>query len=302
MHYYGGIESGGTKFVCIIANEPHQILSEVKFPTTTPRETLEKVVSFFTSEIKEKQIHLRGIGIGSFGPLDLNPNSPTYGFITTTPKPGWANVDIVGLIFKALHVPISLDTDTNTAALSEKRWGAGKDVEDILYLTIGTGIGGGAVINGKPLHGLVHPEMGHMLIQHDIDKDPFKGCCPFHGDCFEGLASGPSILNRWGKKAEDLPLDHPAWDLEADYIALALENLVCTLSPQKIILGGGVMHQEQLFPLIRTKLKKLLNNYIQSPVILEDIDNYIVQPKLGDQAGVLGALLLALLEDQQEPF
>ncbi len=289
--WYGGIEAGGTKFVCAVASDPENILAEIRFPTTTPDETLGKAITFFQEQAQ--QVQIEGVGIAAFGPVDLNPHSDTYGYITKTPKKGWTNTDFVGTIQRALNVPIGFDTDVNGAALGEQRWGAAQGLDSFLYLTIGTGIGGGGMAGGKLLHGLVHPEMGHMRIPHDLQKDPFPGLCPFHGDCFEGLAAGPALNARWGQLAETLPDDHPAWELEAEYIALALNNLIVTHSPQRIILGGGVMAQPQLFPLVRQRVLALLNGYVDAPEILENIDAYIVPPALGNMAGILGAIALA---------
>ena len=293
MKLFGGIEAGGTKFICIVASGPDNIVAETRFPTTTPEKTLKQEVDFFQEQSKKLNEPISAIGIACFGPVDLDPSSPTYGFITSTPKPSWSNTDMVGTIRKAMDLPVAMDTDVNAAAVGEGTWGAGKDLDDFIYLTIGTGIGGGGVINGKTMHGLVHPEMGHMRIPHDMQADPYTGACPYHGDCFEGLAAGPSLKERWGQAGETLPLDHPAWQLEANYIALAVQNLVCTLSPKRVILGGGVMQQANLLPLIRMKVSEYLNNYVQSPAILDDIDHYIVAPKLGNQAGVMGAIALA---------
>lgn len=288
---YGGIEAGGTKFVCAVGNGPTEICSEIRFSTTTPKETLNQAARFF------KQYHddnpLAAIGIASFGPVDLVPESETYGFITKTPKQGWSDINIVGAISQELNLPVAFDTDVNSALLGEHRWGAAQGFGTAIYLTIGTGIGGGAMVDGQLVHGLVHPEMGHMRLFHDIEKDPYAGGCRFHGDCFEGLASGPAVEERWGHKAETLPPDHPAWDLEAYYIAQALHTLICVYSPQRIILGGGIMNQQQLFPLVCEKVQASLNGYVQHPGILEHIDNLIVPPKLGNQAGVLGAIALA---------
>lgn len=290
--WYGGIEAGGTKFVCAIANENGEIQTEVRFPTTTPHETWVQVKAFFVDQATE--MDLSAIGIAAFGPLDPNPKSPTYGHITTTPKAGWAHTDVVGAVRNAIDVPIGFDTDVNGAALGEHRWGAAQGLDTFVYYTIGTGIGGGGMIGGQMMHGLVHPEMGHVRVPHDWERDPFAGICPYHGDCLEGLASGPALAERWGVSAETLPSDHPTWQLEADYIAHALANTICTLSPQRIILGGGVMSQTHLFPLIRQRVQKLLNGYVQSPAILDQIDTYIVPPALGNQAGVLGAIALAM--------
>jgi fructokinase len=287
---YGGIEAGGTKFVCAIGTGPNDLRAREKFRTTNPKETLNHAIGFFKN-YSYKQ--LTAIGIASFGPLDLNISSLTFGYITSTPKPEWANTDILGIIKSALNVPVAIDTDVNGAALGEYRFGSAKNLENFIYLTIGTGIGGGAMINGKLVHGLLHPEMGHIRIPHDREKDPFPGLCPYHSDCFEGLASGPAISSRWGKPAQELPDNHPAWELEAHYIALALTSYICTLSPERIILGGGVMERTVMLPLILDEVQKLLNNYISKPEITENIDNYIVTPELGKYAGVLGAIALA---------
>ena len=288
----GGIEAGGTKFVCSVGSGPHDLREEIRFPTTTPEETLARSIAYF-QEREAQEGPLDAIGVAAFGPLDPDPASPTYGYITTTPKPGWGNADFVGALQAHFDVPIGFDTDVNGAALSEGKWGAAMGLHTFIYLTIGTGIGGGGLVNGKLMHGLLHPEMGHIPLPRDSAVDPFQGGCPFHGDCFEGLASGPAMEKRWGQKAETLPPDHPAWDLEAHYIALALQSLICTLSPQRIIIGGGVAQQPQIMPLVRQKTQAALNGYVQSPAILENIDTYIVPPALGGRAGVLGAIALA---------
>lgn len=282
---FGGIEAGGTKFVCILAGGAEDIRAEARFPTTTPEETIQRAVDFFRQQQKEHG-ELAAIGIASFGPLDLDPDSPTYGYITSTPKPDWANTDFAGMIRRALSLPVGFDTDVNAAALGEWRWGAARGLDTFVYLTIGTGIGGGGMANGHLLHGLLHPEMGHLCLPHDWQTDPFAGICPFHGDCLEGLASGPAIQKRWGQPGERLPVEHPAWALEAHYLALGLVNWIYTLSPQKVILGGGVMQQVHLFPLIRRKVQTLLGGYLQSPAILENIEDYIVPPAFGGRAGV----------------
>jgi len=216
-----------------------------------------------------------------------------FGYITTTPKPGWTNTEFVGQIGRALGVPMCFDTDANTAALGEAVWGAAQGLNTFVYMTIGTGIGGGGMVNGQLLHGLSHPEMGHIRLPHDSKKDPYQGACPFHGDCLEGLASGSAIIGRWGRSGETLPTNHQAWTLEAHYLAMALVNLICTLSPQLIILGGGIMQQTQLFPMVRRNVLELLHGYLQVPTVLDDIDRYIVPAKLGNRAGVLGAIALA---------
>jgi fructokinase len=289
---FGAIEGGGTKFVCAVGNADGQILVETRFPTTTPKETLARTIAFF-QEQNQTLGPLTSLGIACFGPLDPKPSSPTYGHILPTPKPGWTGTNVVGQLQAALGIPIGFDTDVNGAALGEARWGAAQGLSTFLYFTIGTGIGGGAMVEGKLLHGLIHPEMGHVLLPHDSARDPFPGICPFHGGCFEGLASGPALEKRWGQRAETLPADHPAWELEADYIAIAMEGFICAFSPQRIILGGGVPQQPQLLPLVRTKTLALLANYIQSKEVLEYMDRYIVPPELGSRAGIAGALALA---------
>jgi len=285
---FGAIEAGGTKFVCAVGNGP-QDLETVQVPTTTPAETLERTVQFFQRFHGE----LRAVGIASFGPVDLRAGSPTYGFITSTPKAGWRDTDVARFVGNALGVPVGFDTDVSGAALGEARWGAAQGLSDFVYLTVGTGIGGGAVVHGQVLHGLMHPEMGHIRIPHDLAEDPYPGCCPFHGDCLEGLASGPSIQARWGANASELPPDHPGLSLEARYLASGLANWVCTLSPQRIVLGGGVVNQSLLFPLIRAELLRLLNGYIQVREITECAERFVVPAMLGSRAGVLGALVLA---------
>ncbi len=284
---YGGIELGGTKIICAVGSGPQDMQAETRFPTSTPGEALAQIIAFF------QQHRLDAVGIGSFGPISLDRGARDYGYITSTPKPGWAHTDLAGSIGRALSVPVGFDTDVNAAALGEWRWGAGQGLGTLLYLTIGTGIGGGAISNGRLMHGLLHPEMGHIRLPHDLQADPFAGSCPFHGDCLEGLASGPALQARWGVPAETLPDDHPIWALQARYLALACVTFICTLSPQRIILGGGVMNQRHLFPLIQQEVQTLLNGYVQAPVILQHIDDYIVAPGLGSRVGVLGALALA---------
>lgn len=290
MKYWGGIEAGGTKFICTVANSPDNILDITRFPTTSPEETLQRTLDFFTAY---KDVGIQAFGIACFGPLNLDPNSPTYGYITSTPKPGWADTNMITPIQKAFDLPVVIDTDVNGAALGEYRWGAAQRLHTFIYLTIGTGIGGGGLVNGELLHGLVHPEMGHIFIPHDKEKDPFPGICPYHGDCFEGLANGPSLQARWGIPAEELPHDHPGWDLEANYIALASVNYILCFSPQRIILGGGVMHHPTLIHMIRKKVVDLLKGYVRHPALEDNIDELIVIPKLADQAGMLGAIALA---------
>ena len=289
MSILGCIEAGGTKFVCGIGTSPDD-LELTTFPTSTPQETLRQVLSFFRERGGSP---VSAVGIGSFGPVDLRPDSPTFGFITSTPKPGWQQFDLAGEVARGLAVPVGFDTDVNAAAAGEARWGAGRGIANFIYLTVGTGIGGGAIVNGEVIHGMLHPEMGHIRIPHDLAKDPYLGHCPFHRDCLEGLASGPALEARWGKPAHELPGDHPVWKLEAHYLALGLVNWVCSLSPERIILGGGVMQHAELFPMMRTELKELLNGYIQAKPVLDEMDEYVVPPELGKRAGVLGAMVLA---------
>ncbi|HNK64039.1 MAG TPA: ROK family protein [Anaerolineales bacterium] len=289
---YGAIEGGGTKFVCAVGSGPNNIRAEARFETTTPEETMSQVVEFFKQQ-EANTGKLAAIGFACFGPLDPNPDSPTYGYVLPTPKPGWTNANVVGMLRNAFEVPIAFDTDVNGAALGEWRWGKAQGLKTFIYLTVGTGVGGGAYVEGNLLHGLVHPEMGHIFIKHDTARDPFEGACPFHGDCFEGLASGVAIEKRWGQRGGTLPADHPAWDLEADYIAQALANYSLTLSPQRIIIGGGVGSLEHLLPRVQKRTREIINGYVQSPVILETIEAYIVNPGLGNRSGMLGAIALA---------
>ena len=297
MKWYGGIEAGGTKFNCIIANSPDQILEEARISTTTPEETLREVISFFTCAKSRENITLTSLGVGSFGPIDLAPRSPGFGSITSTPKLAWRNAKILPILNNALNIPISFDTDVNAAALGEGKWGAAVGCVNYVYVTIGTGIGGGAVVNGKPVHGLLHPEMGHLFIPHNWEGDPFSGCCPSHGDCIEGLASGPALLARWGLPAEQLPSDHPAWKLEAKYLSYFLANIILTISPERIIMGGGVMKAPGLLDLVKHELANVLNGYVQNEQILSKIDQYIQYPALGDKAGALGSIALAQMKD-----
>jgi fructokinase len=234
------------------------------------------------------------LGVGCFGPLELRRGAPHYGYVTATPKLGWNHADVVGPLHRALAVPVGFDTDVNAAVLGEARWGAAQNLDTAIYVTIGTGIGGGALVGGQLAHGLLHPEMGHLLVPRELDDLTFAGSCPFHGGrCWEGLASGPALERRWGQRAETLPGDHPAWNLEARYIASALTSLVLVLSPECVILGGGVMQVSALFPLIRKELAASLAGYVQHDLLREGIDQYIVPPLLGTQSGIAGALALA---------
>jgi fructokinase len=286
---FGGIEAGGTKWVCATGTGPDDVHELVTFPTTTPAETIGRAADFFAANGE-----LAAIGLGSFGPIDVKRGSPTWGHITTTPKPGWADTDVVAALSDALDLPLAFDTDVNAAALGEHRWGAAVGLETFCYVTVGTGIGGGVMANGRLMHGLIHPEVGHMWVPHDRARDPFDGICPFHGDCFEGLASGEAIHRRWGKPPVQLT-DERVWRLEAEYLALGLLNVVCTLSPQRIVIGGGVMNEPSLLPLVRRRVAELASGYFDARELGSGIEEYLVAPALGDRAGVLGALELARL-------
>ncbi|MCE5185254.1 MAG: ROK family protein [Planctomycetaceae bacterium] len=293
MPLYGVIEAGGTKFVCAVASGPDAIENQVSIPTTTPQETLNTVINYFAEYLAPSRRKLDAIGIACFGPVDLDEKSAHYGYITMTPKPGWVNTEIAGFFGRAFGVPVGFDTDVNAAALGEYNWGAGIGLDSLIYLTVGTGIGGGAIVNGKPLHGLMHPEMGHILVRQD-KNDALEGFCPYHQNCLEGLASGKAVDLRWGKHASELPDDHPAWQLEADYLAQGLVNYILTLSPKRIILGGGLMQKKVLYPLIRDKVLQYLNGYLAVPSLTAQIDRYIVPPGLGTRSGICGAIALAI--------
>lgn len=288
MKLLGAIEAGGTKFVCGVGTADGQVVDRVSFPTTTPEETMKRVIDYF----KTKDIS--AMGVGSFGPVDPRKESPTYGYITSTPKPHWGGYNLLGELKKHFPVPMEFDTDVNGAALGEAKFGAAKGLKSCLYITVGTGVGAGALVDGKLVHGLSHPEMGHILVRRH-PEDTYEGKCPYHKDCLEGIAAGPSIEARWSVKGSELSADHPAWEMIAYYLAQALMNYILVLSPEKIIMGGGVMKQKQLFPLIHRNVIEMLNGYIQNDAILKNIEEYIVYPELGDNAGLCGALALAAL-------
>lgn len=284
---YAGVEGGGTKFVVAVGTDPRRVSEPVAHPTTTPEETLGRVAS-----------HIRAlgpveaVGVACFGPLDLRPASPTFGRILDTPKPGWSGTDVAGMIASALDVPVRIDTDVNGAALGEGRWGAARGLETFLYLTIGTGIGGGGLMKGAPMRGLTHPEMGHLRLPRH-PKDGFAGVCPFHGDCLEGLASGPALEARWGRPGPDLGDRAPAAvELESWYLGTALADLTLALSPQRIVIGGGVMGLPGLIEGTRARLTEALGGYLRLPEVA-DVERFIVPPGLGDRSGVLGAIALA---------
>jgi fructokinase len=290
---YGAIEAGGTKFVCAVAEENGTILAEQRLPTRDPDSTLTALCSFFHEQFARLGAP-RSFGVGSFGPVRLDKSSSLYGRIGNTPKAGWSGTDIVGRLTREFDCPVGFDTDVNAAALAEHRWGAARDVDSLVYVTVGTGIGGGILVHGAPLHGLMHPEIGHIFPRrHGLDPD-FKGVCPFHGDCLEGLASGPAIVARCGAELHSLPATSPQWDIEADYLAQLCAQLVVTVSPQRIVLGGGVMSQLRLLPPVRERLLHWLGGYIDRAEILADVEHYVVSAALGDRTGVLGALVLAV--------
>ncbi|MEK3884035.1 ROK family protein [Paenibacillus sp. PL2-23] len=283
----GAIEAGGTKFVCGVGNENGVIEDRVSFPTEQPERVMEQVMAYFTGK------DVQAIGIGTFGPIDLNPESDSYGCVTTTPKPGWSGFPFLDTLKRAFPVPMGWDTDVNAAAYGEATWGAAKGQDSCVYFTVGTGIGIGVYAEGRLVHGLVHPEGGHMLPRRHPD-DGYAGSCPYHGDCLEGLAAGPAIERRWGVKGSELPAEHPAWELEAYYLGQAVATAVLLLSPKRVIMGGGVMHQKQLLPMVRAEVSRSLNQYVSAAPLITGLDQYIVAPALGDNAGLCGALALGL--------
>ncbi|WP_424767870.1 ROK family protein [Paenibacillus sp. sgz302251] len=283
----GAIEAGGTKIVCGIGNEHGIIKDRINFPTEEPVRVMEQVVAYF----RDKSVE--AIGIGTFGPIDLDPGSGTFGSITTTPKPGWSGFPFLDTLKKEFSVPFGWDTDVNAAAFGEAKWGAARGLDSCVYFTVGTGIGVGVYAEGRLVHGMTHPEGGHLLPRRH-PEDHFEGSCPYHGDCLEGLAAGPAIEMRWGKKGAELGSDHPAWAIEAYYLGQAVMSTILMLSPKRIIMGGGVMHQEQLLPLIRSEVSRMLNGYVDSAALRNGLDDYIIAPGLGDNAGLCGALALGL--------
>lgn len=286
--YLGALEAGGTKMVCAVGTETGEILERVSIPTETPEITMPKIIAYFADK------NISALGVGCFGPIDLDRKSPTYGYITTTPKLAWKNYNIVGALKEALHVPVGFDTDVNSSALGEATFGITKGLDSSMYITIGTGIGVGIIVDGSLVHGMLHPEAGHMLLAR-AKGDDFACKCPYHTSCFEGLAAGPAIEARYGQKAYELADRADVWELEAYYIAQALVNYTLIVSPRRIVLGGGVMHQTQLFPLIRKKFLELLNGYVVTKEI-EDIEHYIVPYSLDDNQGIMGCIQLALNE------
>jgi fructokinase len=284
----GGVETGGSWCVCAVGSCAGEILARERLATKDPEQTLAAIVSFF-----RQAPPVARIGVGAFGPVDLDPRSPTWGHVMATPKPGWQHASVARTLERALGVQVVFETDVAAAAVGEHRWGAGMGAGSLAYMTVGTGIGVGLLLGQEPWHGVSHPEAGHIRVPHDSARDPFAGVCPYHGDCLEGLACGPALAARWGRPAEQLEAEHPAWGLEADYIAAGLANLVFTVAPERIVLGGGVMAAPGLLQLVRGRLQALLGGYIQSPVLAGGLERYLVAPALGDDAGVLGAIALA---------
>ena len=283
----GALEAGGTKMVCSVGDEHGQIFDRFSLPTTTPDETIPQIIAYFEDK------HIEALGVAGFGPLDLNPESKTYGYITTTPKLAWINCDFLPRLTRALNVPSGIDTDVGAAALAEYQLGAGRGVNNLVYVTVGTGVGGGLIVNGEIVHGLVHPEAGHILLRpHPEDPAP-DGFCPYHKGCLEGLAKGPTFDARWGISSKDLPPDHIGWQIEAYYLAQFCMDAITMLSTERIVLGGGVMQQEFLFPMVREMTLELLGGYVAHDAVLNHLDELIVPPGLGVNSGVTGALLLA---------
>lgn len=291
MALFGAVEAGGTKFLCAVGSGLQGVLASERIPTSAPAETFEAVMNFFDKAVA---VHgaMSAIGVASFGPIDNDPNSPRFGHVTQTVKPGWINVDMLGPLRDRFGVPVSFDTDVNGSSLGEARWGAGQGLDDFVYVTVGTGIGGGAIVGGKPLHGLVHTEMGHMRVPRHR-ADDFEGVCAAHGDCLEGLASGPAIEARWGERAENLPAEHPAWRLQSHYLGQMCVNLTTILSPQRIILGGGVMHHDGLIDRVRDDFAAGFNDYLPTLEKAGGLGRYIVPPALGDQSALYGAFTAA---------
>lgn len=286
-----GVELGGTKCVCVLATHGGEILAQERIDTEAPEITLPRIRSVLHQWFEARK-PIEALGLAAFGPIDVDPASPGWGRVGQTPKPGWAGVDIVEALTRGLNVPVALDTDVNGAAMAEMRWGAAAGLSDYAYVTIGTGVGVGLIVDGKPICGFGHAEIGHMRIAR-VPGDNWPGSCPFHGDCVEGLAAGPAIIARSGRHASLIERDDPAWHCVGHAIAQMLHNIVLTATPRRIFLGGGVINaQPQLFPIIRQELQASLAHYVSSPE-LDCIDEYIVSPGLGALAGPLGPIALA---------
>jgi fructokinase len=289
----GGVELGGTKCVCLIGSAPDDIRAQLTIATGDDSDATLSRIETTLRGWRNDHGPFATLGIASFGPVDLQPQSPSYGFITTTPKPGWAETDVARRLAQALQVPVGFNTDVNGAALAEGRWGAARGLANFAYITVGTGIGAGIVVAGRPLQGFTHPELGHIRVARRAD-DCWPGVCPYHGDCLEGLAAGPAIERRSGRRAEQLPTDDPTWDLVVHALAQLLHTLVLACAPERILLGGGVMDgQQHLFERLRKELQRSLNHYVEAPQLTTGIADYVRAPELGALAGPLGALALA---------
>jgi fructokinase len=285
---YGGIELGGTSVVCALGDAPDRLVASERFPTATADVTLSRAIEFVRSAGGE----VLAVGIGTFGPVDLDPDSPTFGVIADTPKPGWTGVRVLDRVREALGLPVAIDTDVNAAAVAEWRWGAARGAGIAAYVTVGTGIGAGFVVNGAPWHGRGHPEFGHVPVDR-VAGDAFPGVCPFHGDCAEGMASGPAIEARWSQPAAEIGDEHPAWDVEARYLGQALAGLILTVAPHRVVLGGGVMLHPGLHARVRDQVRDRLGGYLRDARSPEAIDELVVAPGLGRESGALGAIELA---------
>jgi fructokinase len=290
MTYVGAIDAGGTSWRCAIVDAQRNIVARAAFPTTTPQETLAKAGAFFREHASNGLVFSK-IGIACFGPLGVNPAAPNWGHILATTKQGWSNTDIAGALAAATDCTIVIETDVTAAALAERAWGAGQGIDNLAYVTVGTGIGAGIIVNGKPIWGAMHPEAGHMRAPRHLDDLEFKGVCPFHGDCIEGLASAPALKARWGMDGADLTGDHPAWDIEAHYLAQLATNLVLTTAVERVIFGGGVMARSGLVEKVARQTKILIGPYglaAQGEAGFE-----VVAAGLGLDAGLLGGVWLA---------
>lgn len=287
--YYGGVEGGGTKFVCAIGSSDGTIVAQERFQTEDPAVTLANAIGFFRDHPQK----VAAIGIGTFGPIELRHNQPNYGWITATPKIAWRNTDVVGPFAKVLNVPVAFDTDVNAAALGEWTFGALKGRDVGIYITVGTGIGGGVIVNGKPLHGLAHPEMGHIHVTHDLARDPYAGHCPYHGDCLEGLASGPALGERYGIAGEALADSHEGFALVAHYVAQALTTFTFAIAPERIVVGGGLGARPGFLELVRNDMRALGGGYPPASLVVDTLEDFVVTPGLDNRSGVLGSIALA---------
>jgi len=292
------VEAGGTKFVLGLiripeeGEAPAEALWRESIPTTGPAETLGLARSLLEAAGKRFGQPER-MGIGCFGPIELRPGHPRWGRVTTTPKPGWSGADVAGVLGAAFDLKPAFDTDVDAAAAAEHRWGAGRGLGDFIYVTVGTGIGGGIVAGGRIHHGHSHPELGHLRLARE-PSDPFPGLCPYHHDCLEGLASGPAMAARWGRRAEELPAGHPAWDLEVTYLARAFAAYACVLAPERILLGGGVGLAPGLAEAVAHRLGEELAGYLGWLGPELPLGDYVKRPALGADAGLFGAAALAL--------